>query len=105
MAAIYGPKGCATTSYIRSAIGGERQGSHFTPIGSLLGTLTSKLAWNAPMLRDLADYYRKADMLGSGEGNMRFWPTSIYSEAVLTRVEAGQLSNGSVWDEWSMAFM
>jgi len=105
MAAIYGSKGSATTSYIRSAIDGARQRPHFTPIGSLLGTLTNKLAWGTPMLRDLADYYRKVDMLGSGEGAMRIWPTSIYSDLIRTRVEAGQLTNGSPWDEWSMTFI
>lgn len=105
MASIYGPNGSATTSYIRSAIGGPRQEPDFTPIGAMLATLTNKLAWDTPMLRDIADYYRKVKMLGSGEGAIRMWPTSIYSDAVRPRVEAGHLSNGVLWDEWSMGFM
>jgi hypothetical protein len=105
MANTYGPRGSATTSYLRSAIGGPRQTPDFTPIGAMLGALTNQLAWGTPMLRNLADYYRMANMLGSGEGAMRFWNSSIYSDAIRGRVEAGQLTSGARWDEWSIAFM
>ena len=35
---------------------------------------------------------------------MRMWASSIYSEEIRARVEAGMLSNGKPWDEWSVAF-
>ena len=36
---------------------------------------------------------------------MREWPTSIYSENVRNRAEAGILTNGEWWDEWCVGFL
>lgn len=104
MAPIYGMKGSATSAYIGHTRSGEQQVEQFTPIGVLISYLSQKLAWENASLRDLADYYRIANISGSGKGYMRMWPSSIYSEEVRPRVEAGMLSNGKPWDEWHVAF-
>jgi hypothetical protein len=104
MAPIYGSNGSATTAYVGHTRKHEQQVEHFTPIGVLVSYLSQKLAWEDASLRNLADYYRVADIAGSGQGYMRRWPSSIYSDEIRTRVEAGCLSNGRPWDEWSIAF-
>lgn len=103
LAPMYGPDGSAITAYI----GHTRlkdQVDQFTPIGVLISYLSQKLAWENPALRGLADYYRIANIAGSGNGGMRMWPSSIYSDEIRGRVEAGHLSNGKPWDEWHIAF-
>jgi hypothetical protein len=105
MEPIYGRNGSATSSYIGHTRKHEQQVDQFTPMGVLISYLTQKLAWENPSLRDLADYYRISNIAGSGRGKMRIWPSSIYSEEIRPRVEAGLLSSGKPWDEWHVAFM
>lgn len=104
MASIYGAGGSATTAYIGHSYSYEQQVSQFTPIGGLISYLSQKLAWEDSSVRDLADYYRITNIAGSGAGYMRKWPASIYSDEIRSRVEAGILSNGRPWDEWSIRF-
>lgn len=104
MVPMYGPNGSATTAYIGHTREHEQQVAQFTPIGVLVSYLSQKLAWENEALRDLADYYRVANIAGSGKGRMRMWPGSIYSEEIRPRIEAGMLSNGKPWDEWSIGF-
>jgi len=104
MEPMYGPNGSATSAYLGHTRTDERQVAQFTPIGVLISHLSQKLAWEDPSLRDLADYYRLTNIAGSGKGYMRTWPSSIYSEEIRSRVEAGMLSSGKAWDEWSVAF-
>lgn len=104
MAPIYGLNGSATSSYIGHTRIYEHQVEQFTPIGVLISYLSQKLAWENPSLRDLADYYRIVNIAGVGKGQMRMWPSSIYSEEIRPRVEAGMLSNGKPWDEWHVGF-
>jgi len=101
---IYGPNGSATTGYICCAIGGDRQKEYFSPIGTLLSGLFSELAWLFPDMRQLEEYFRKVNLLGSGQGRMRLWNIDIYSEKIRDRVYRGQLSNGVPYDEWHIAF-
>ena len=97
--------GTARSAYVGSSIGNDTNKARFTPIGSFISSLIMKLAREDPRLRDIADYYRLTGLLGSGGGRMREWPTSIYSEKVLIRAEAGILTNGEWWDEWSVGFL
>ncbi|EOB6680495.1 DUF6602 domain-containing protein [Vibrio vulnificus] len=101
---IYGEHGSATSSYICASVGGDRQKEFFTPISALLAGLFSKLAWTFNDMRELEAYFRKVNMMGSGEGNMRLWPIEIYSEGIRNRVFHGPLSNGVAYDEWHCAF-
>jgi hypothetical protein len=103
---IYGLNGSASSGYIGFTRAHEGQVERFTPIGVLISYLSQQLAWEKPSLRDLADYYRRTDIEGHGKGPMRVWPSSssIYSEEIRPRVEAGMLSNGKPWDEWSVYF-
>jgi len=101
---IYGKDGSATSSYVCAAIGAERQEDYFSPIGVLLSGLFSKFAWTFKDMRGLDTYFRKVNMMGSGQGKMRPWSIDIYSESIRSRVYNGQLSNGSPYDEWHIAF-
>lgn len=104
MAPIYGDSGSATSAYIGHSYSHEQQVAQFTPIGVLISYLSQKMAWEDPSFRDLADYYRMTNIAGSGAGHMRKWPSSIYSDEIRSHVEAGMLSNGKAWDEWSIHF-
>lgn len=104
MAPIYGDSGSAFTSYVGHSRFLDKQSEQFTPIGGLISYLSQKLAREDFSLRDLADYYRICNISGSGAGNIRLWPSSIYSEEIRGRIEAGMLSNGKAWDEWSIHF-
>lgn len=96
--------GSLATAYVGHTYTYEQQVTQFTPVGVLISYLLQKLAWENPSFRDLADYYRITNIAGSGAGNMRKWPTSIYSSEIRSRVETGELSNGKSWDEWSIHF-
>ena len=104
IAQIYGKNGSAVSLHLNHTRSYERQDEHFTPIGAFIAHLIRRTAWESPGLRDLADYYRLTGLDGAGEGSGRHWPGSIYGEEIRSRVEAGQLSNGRVWDEWSVGF-
>lgn len=104
MAPIYGANGAAITSYVGHAYTNDEQVKHFTPVGALISSLSQRMAWEDPSYRDLADYYRITNISGSGSGEVRKWPTTIYSDEIRTTVEAGRLSNGKAWDEWSVHF-
>jgi hypothetical protein len=102
-APIYGPTGSATSAYMGYSRKHE-QVEQFTPIGVLISCLCQKLAWENSELRDLADYYRVAKIAGSGSGDMRLWPSSIYSDEVRRQVESGLALNPELWDEWQPFF-
>ena len=104
IAKIYGKDGSATSSYVCHGIGRDRQEAFFSPLGVLLSTLYSKLAWTFRDMRDLEEYFRKVNLQGSGEGHIRKWDISIYSEKIRERVYNGILSNGTFFDEWSVGF-
>jgi hypothetical protein len=101
---IYGKDGSGVSSYICSAIGSDRQDNYFTPIGAFLAGLFSQFAWKYSAMRELDKYFRNVKMMGTGEGKLRNWPISIYSEEIRQQVFDGQLSNGKAYDEWSVCF-
>ena len=102
---MFGENGSAVSYQLKHMLSYENQNAHFTPIGAFISNLIRRIAWENSGLRDLADYYRLAKLDGTGEGDGRRWPSSIYSDEIRSRVEAGILSNGKVWDEWSIAFV
>lgn len=104
LAPVYGPKGSATSAYAGHTRAIKKQVEQLTPIGVLISYLSQKLAWEDLSLRDLADYYRMTNIAGSAEGYMRVWSSSIYSDEVRPRLEAGMLSSGKSWDEWRQFF-
>ncbi|WP_017814763.1 DUF6602 domain-containing protein [Paenibacillus shenyangensis] len=101
---IYGENGSAVTSYTASAIGGDHQKDYFTPISVLLAGLFSKLSWTFKDMRELEWYFRKVNMMGSGQGRIRKWPITIYSQEIRERVFNGELSNEMTFDEWNNIF-
>lgn len=104
IAAVHGKNGSANSSYVRHAIGADRQGEFFSPLGVLLSHLFSELAWTFPDMRNLEEYFRRVNLQGAGEGTMRRWDISIYSEKIRDRVYNGVLANGKSFDEWSIVF-
>ena len=103
---VCGPEGAALSMYIGYTPSSDHQVEHFTPIGTLISYLSKRLAWEDQTLRDLADYYRLAGILGSGGGDFRHWSSSIYSESVRPHAETAPLLTGlaSIWNEWSSIF-
>lgn len=102
---IYGENGSATSGYIRHSKEIENQTENFSPIGAMITALFQKLAWQVPGLQNLSSYFTQVNIQGSGQGNMRTWESSIYSEEVKNKVEKGFLSNGNIGDEWSVTFI
>lgn len=101
----YGLEGSAQSTYVRHTSSHQAQAEHFTPIGTLISSLSRKLAWENPALRDLVDYYQVTEIGGTGEGGFRQWPISIYTENVQRRIQdVGLSSNVMIWDEWQVAF-
>jgi len=104
MQKLYGPDGICNTSYICHSIGGDRQKGFFSPLGVLLSGLFSRLAWTLPDMRSLEQYFRSVNLLGAGQGRMRRWENTIYSEKIRGRIVAGHCSNETMFDEWSTLY-
>lgn len=101
-----GPDEAVISSYAGYTPSYDHQVEHFTPIGGLICNLTNRLAREDSSLRDLADYYRFVGISGTARGSQRKWHSSIYSEKVRQRIEAGNLRTGpdAIWNEWNMVF-
>lgn len=93
------------TAMICSSADSESQHASFRPVGALLDDLACRIAWADPSVRDIADYFRKTNLGGSGSGAMRPWPLSTYSPEVARQIAAGRFTNGVPWDEWSVGGM
>lgn len=77
-----------------------------TAIGSAISYLIKRLAWENPDMRDIAEYFSRTGISGlHGQNRLdhRLWPSSIYSEQIRSRVEAGMFDNRP-WSEWSGLF-
>ena len=92
------------SGYVSNTEQHDIQKANFTPIGSLVSLLIQKLAREDVRLRDLADYYRLVGLWGSGEGLMRAWPASVFSQFVHSQILAGRLTGNDIWNEWNVGF-
>ncbi|HEV7701745.1 MAG TPA: DUF6602 domain-containing protein [Pyrinomonadaceae bacterium] len=107
---IYGPNGSATSGYLCSAVGIDiddknQQSKDFSPVGAMLSTLFTKLAWQFSEMRPLSDYFFAANVGGVGMGRMRNWESDIYSDYVRARVGIGDMNYTiGIFDEWSVSF-
>lgn len=101
--AAFGGEWGPQTSLICASYETEHQKSTFRPISAMLGYVTQRLAYSDVAIRDFADYYRLVDMWGSGGGFQRSWPQSIFSDEVRNGIAHGRVTNGIIWDEWSIA--
>ena len=93
--------------YVRHTPSHQAQYDHFTPIGTLIASLSRRLAWEYPALRNLVDYYHVTQIGGNGEGCSRSWPISIYSENIQRRLLRGHVDlpqSAMSWDEWKFFF-
>ncbi len=84
----------------------ENQVDYFTPIGVLISYLSKLIAWEAPTLRNLVDYYLAAPIGGSSRGVPRKWDSSIYSSGLRRAAQKQTFVTGEAktWDEWNMVF-
>ena len=78
---------------------------HFNPIGTFISRLSLRLAWEDPSLRDLADYYLRTSIDGSGGGVRRYWDSSVYKTKDRPLTGIGDTSSSPFWDEWSNTFL
>ena len=101
---LYGSRGSVGGAYLSHTPLEQEPTDHSTPIGMLISDLTQRLAWEDASLRGLAEYYRAVDITGPGDGPLRLWPSSVYSEAVRARCEATRQWFGASWDEWAFTF-
>ena len=74
-----------------------------TPLGSLVSFLVQRLAWEDPLVRPLADYFRLAGLWGFGAGEMILFDVDVYTTETRERVIRDGLSTSAFWDEWSLA--
>jgi hypothetical protein len=95
----------ASTSYLCHAVGGMRQKDFYSPLGTLLSCLFTKLAWTFQDMRSLEQYFRRVNLRGEGLGTSRRWDISIYSEKVGSRILADGFGHGKFFDEWSQVFL
>jgi len=95
----YGAEGCATSAY--HCYSKQRVNSEevFSPIGSFIYILVSKMAMNNPGLRPLAQYYGSVVGIGS-QGYGRKWPATIYSDQIRATVQNGIRVSNDPYDEW-----
>ena len=75
-----------------------------TPVGSLISSLLTKLAWEDSSLRRLADYFKMSGISGLGRGNARIWDRSIYSEELVNRDFPVDFVSDYEWNEWTDVF-
>jgi hypothetical protein len=64
-----------------AAVHQEPQSTHFQPVGAALAHITERLSHRDSSVADLAEYFRKANLFGSGRAGVRYWPQSVHSVA------------------------
>lgn len=99
--------GVCTTGFYLHSENQSNQVPGFTPIGAMLTELMIKIAWQNSDVRRIADYFRLANVSGSGQGIMRCWPLTVLSDDVRDDVVAGNKLKRALpmeWDEWSSSF-
>jgi len=83
----------------------------FTPIGSFLASLLTRMAWGDPLLRAMAEYFVLSGVLGAARGQTRIWPVSVLSGQLVAKLRAGHefMAGGGGpdwrWNEWSKYLM
>ncbi|MDE0398749.1 MAG: hypothetical protein OXL96_13225 [Candidatus Poribacteria bacterium] len=102
---IHGPNVGAITAYIGHTHYHNSRSKHFNPIGTLISRLSLRLAWEDPSLRDLADYYLRTSIDGSGSGVQRYWDSSVYKKKDRPLTAIGDSSSSPFWDEWSSSYL
>lgn len=90
-----------TSSMIGATVQNGNKDQTFQPVGGMLAYLTQRIAWEDPSVRDLADYYRLANLWGEGSGQIRYWSQSVFSDEVKKKMIGGTMTNGEPWSEWS----
>ena len=102
---IHGPNVGAITAYVGHTHYHNSKSKHFNPIVTLISRLSLRLAWEDPSLRDLADYYMRTSIDGSGSGVQRYWDSSVYKKKDRPLAAIGDSSSSQFWDEWNGIFL
>lgn len=111
-------EGLAQTGYMSFAFTSRGQSESFTPLGTFISQLYTKLGWEDPSIRRLGKYLYHSWTTGSGEGWYRNWTSSVYSEQTTRDLVSGKLvseaqervphpfeTEAFLWDEWSLRTM
>ena len=100
--------GSPETSYIKRTPSRDNQTKGAASIGNLIASLSRRIAWEDPVLRDFVNYYWYAGIVGGGRSTSRPWPTSVYSEEVRRCIQDGGRLLGTnilnYWNEWQDTF-
>jgi hypothetical protein len=98
------------TVYLGHTIEHNQEG-YFSPVGSFFSRLFQKLSWESEEYRSLARYFAEIGLSGDGNGCIRYWDNSIYSdelkarlERIIEGVELVVLTDDG-WNEWQMNFV
>ena len=94
------------TTYIGHTNYRNRDSKEFKPIGTLISGLSRRLAWEDTSMRDLARYYDRTSIEGSGSGSMRVWPDIVIKNKRRpdSQLEVGFTSH-DYWDEWNGQYL
>jgi hypothetical protein len=93
------------SSMVCHSVDQENQNQNFTPIGSLVGHMTRRLARFDPSMRDIAEYYDEVDILGSASGEQFYWGVTSYSDDVKNLLNNGfRDSDRTNWSKWNLHF-
>ena len=106
-APVYEANGLMKTAYIQRTPSYDGQTKRSTPIGNLISSLSRRIAWEDPILRDFVNYYWYAGIASGGTSIDRLWPASVYSEKVRRYIQdSGRLVGTNLlrWDEWQDSF-
>lgn len=75
------------------------------PVAQLCAYLTSRLAWEDASMRDIADYFRVAGLLGHGRGRSKGWSIDgVYTPEVSDRLQGGNVTFAGRWNQWGLVF-
>jgi len=93
-----------TTSYVCFSKNNQGVIGAFNPVGSMICNLFNIIAWKYQGIRNLAQYFIMAKLMGFGSGYQRKWDSSIYTYATREKVISGEYESREKWNDWSIHF-
>jgi hypothetical protein len=101
---VYGPNGAAASGYVGRTSDFTGRQAVFTPIGSMLWSAVTRLAWEDVGLRSFAGDLQEGGLPGRGQGMLRLWPSQIYSDRIRDDVTSLRRLSAAAWSEWGAGF-
>ena len=88
LAAAFGASCGPMTAMNCSSADSQSQHPTFRPVGALVDDLTRRIAWADPSVRDIADYFRRANLAAMGLGGCVRGPSRPILQKLLSRSSA-----------------